>query len=421
MYSDSKVFKIFIDKGLDKGFVDLPFWDFRKLNVYNPVALNKTFDREAADRDNLLSGQGQVTNVISVGPSKIYFIKLNNDTQIASINLRPGNREYVVTNNNAYTLSSLRELPTFLKNNNTLEPLPPKESRKTENSVDVPKAFINKGLGKGFADLPLEDFAKLNVAYGFASKDISDIGKGAFARNKYLAGQGQVTDVLQVGYNRIYFIKLNNANQDIIASIKIQPGNKDYVVTSQKAFLLNSPNELTTFLKNNDLLEQMKNLKENMSEYISKIYAMLDTKVGQEDIKNFIDDNSIDGEKLVAYVRQHKGTPKQYIIADVIAGKNDPKLNTVKQALIKKCKNKMTKEGLKNYIRETLKKRLAENQPAPSRENPGRETETIPDRGTEEEKRRRIGNPDVSPKPKAMNENEQEIIKQIVARFKSKK
>ena len=82
----------------------------------------------------------------------------------------------------------------------------------------------------------------------------------------------------------------------------------------------------------------------------------------------------------------------------------------------------MTKEDLKNYIKEALKKRLAENQPAPSRETEPGETETIPDRGTEEEKkRRRIGNPEVKPKPKAMNENEQEIIKRIVARYKSGK
>jgi hypothetical protein len=84
--------------------------------------------------------------------------------------------------------------------------------------------------------------------------------------------------------------------------------------------------------------------------------------------------------------------------------------------------NKMTKEDLKNYIREALKKRLSENQPAPSRETPERGTETIPDRGTEEEKkRRRIGNPNVDPKPKAMNETEQEMVKRIVARYKSKK
>jgi hypothetical protein len=84
--------------------------------------------------------------------------------------------------------------------------------------------------------------------------------------------------------------------------------------------------------------------------------------------------------------------------------------------------NKMTREDLKNYIREAIQKRLMENQPSPSRETEPGETETIPDRGTEEEKkRRRIGNPDVKPRPKAMNENEQEIIKRIVARYKSGK
>jgi len=80
------------------------------------------------------------------------------------------------------------------------------------------------------------------------------------------------------------------------------------------------------------------------------------------------------------------------------------------------------KEDLKDYIREALKKRLSENQPAPSRETRPGETETIPDRGTEEEKkRRRIGNPNVDPKPKAMNETEQEMVKRIVTRYKSKK
>jgi hypothetical protein len=75
----------------------------------------------------------------------------------------------------------------------------------------------------------------------------------------------------------------------------------------------------------------------------------------------------------------------------------------------------------KSLIKEIIRKKLAEAQPAPSRENPDRETI---ERDTEEEKekkRRRIGNPDVKPRPKAMNENEQEIIKKIVARFKSGK
>jgi hypothetical protein len=77
----------------------------------------------------------------------------------------------------------------------------------------------------------------------------------------------------------------------------------------------------------------------------------------------------------------------------------------------------------KSLIKEIIRKKLAENQPAPSRENPDRETI---ERDTEEEKekkRRRIGNPNADPKPKmeGMNKNEQETVKQIVARFKSKK
>ena len=65
-----------------------------------------------------------------------------------------------------------------------------------------------------------------------------------------------------------------------------------------------------------------------------------------------------------------------------------------------------------------------ENQPAPSRENPDRETI---ERGTEEEKdkkRRRIGDPNKMPKKTpakatvTMNENEKEVLKQIVDRFK---
>ena len=82
----------------------------------------------------------------------------------------------------------------------------------------------------------------------------------------------------------------------------------------------------------------------------------------------------------------------------------------------------MNVNEFKSLIKEIIRKKLAEAQPAPSRETEPGETETIPDRGTEEEKkRRRIGNPNVSPKPKAMNETEQEIVKRIVARYKSKK
>jgi hypothetical protein len=165
-------------------------------------------------------------------------------------------------------------------------------------------------------------------------------------------------------------------------------------------------------------------VKENMSEYISKIYTMLGAgQVGQENIKDFINDNGIDGDELVKYITKYKDSSQKSIIRDIISGKKgEANFEEFKRKFIKKLKKKkLTEETLKNYIRETLKKRLAENQPAPSRETE-RETETIPDRDTEEEKkRRRIGNPNVEPRPKAMNENEQEIIKQIISRYKSKK
>jgi hypothetical protein len=102
--------------------------------------------------------------------------------------------------------------------------------------------------------------------------------------------------------------------------------------------------------------------------------------------------------------------------------------NFIDKDKLKKIRQNMRINEFKSLVREAIKKKLAENQPAPARETPGRETETIPDRGTEEDKkRRRIGNPDKMPKKTpakataTINENEQEIIKQIVARFKSKK
>ena len=247
------------------------------------------------------------------------------------------------------------------------------------------------------------------------------------------------------------------------------------------------------------MIEEMKNLKENISQEAAVIHAMLQT--GQQSAQDFIDNNNVDAKKLIDYIKQYKGEPRENIIKDVITGNvrdyNPQSLKAFKSMFLKKITNESMKinelggpvpkadidityvgapnnidddkiiqstsqikqavekilydvfkvpinlvkvkfngenpfpkapnsimgmkveENLENYIREIVKKKLAENQPAPSRENPDRETI---ERGTEEEKekkRRRIGNPDVEPKPKAtMNENEKEVLKQIVDRFK---
>jgi uncharacterized protein (DUF3820 family) len=84
--------------------------------------------------------------------------------------------------------------------------------------------------------------------------------------------------------------------------------------------------------------------------------------------------------------------------------------------------NNMKIKQLREAIRQIIRKELNENQPAPSK--PERETTTVPARpGTKEkpdEKRRKIGRPDVKPAPK--NLKEEEMVDKITARFiKAKK
>ena len=87
----------------------------------------------------------------------------------------------------------------------------------------------------------------------------------------------------------------------------------------------------------------------------------------------------------------------------------------------------MNKNKLKEIIREIVDRVLNENQPAPSKspskpkptEKPGPAVAPgKPDTG-KPKPRRPLGNPEVKPAPKAMNE--EEMLQKIVARFKSKK
>jgi len=86
-----------------------------------------------------------------------------------------------------------------------------------------------------------------------------------------------------------------------------------------------------------------------------------------------------------------------------------------------KKRNEMNKNKLKEMIREIIDRVLAENAPAPSKPKPSPGPAVAPgkpDTG-KPKPRRPLGNPEVKPAPKAMNE--EEMLKKIVARFKSKK
>jgi hypothetical protein len=281
---------------------------------------------------------------------------------------------------------------------------PRQPQERQRGDINVADAFDERGLRIGFGSLPRNDFRRLNVN---DAVDLNRIGdRGASARDNLLGGQGRVTNVVSVGPSKIYFIRLNNDTR--IASINIQPGNRNYVVVGGRSYSLNSPRDLVNFLRDRDLLETLRtslvklHLQEN-PHMIDEMKNLKETYSTEESFKDYSDDALTD-----------------MIINSSRFEDNEEGIARVKAELErrKQSKNMKLKE-FKSLVREAVKKKLAENQPAPSRENPDRETI---ERGTEEEKdkkRRRIGNPDVEPKPKAtMNENEKEVLKQIVDRFK---
>jgi hypothetical protein len=297
----------------------------------------------------------------------------------------------------------------------------PREAQpRQRGDVSISTQFDDRGLRIGFGGLPRSDFRRLNVDDAVQVPRIGD--RGASTRDNQLGRAGQVTSVFSVGQSKIYFIRLNTPEPTTIASINIQPGNRNYVVIGNRSYSLNSPRELMTFLQNRDLAEGLRtsmfklHLQENphMIDEIKQLKnnpTMEEAYSTEESFKDYSNDALTD---MIINSSRFEGNEEG--IARVKAELERRRQN--KQT----TDNKMTKEDLKNYIREALKKRLSENQPAPSRETRPGETETIPDKGTEEEKkRRRIGNPNVDPKPKAMNETEQEMVKRIVARYKSKK
>ena len=93
---DINVGEVMNDTGLDVAFRRLPRNIFRKLNRTDGVRVNPNGDRGAARRNNQLGARGTVGRVIQVGASKIYFISLPGGRILASINVQPGNSNYLL-------------------------------------------------------------------------------------------------------------------------------------------------------------------------------------------------------------------------------------------------------------------------------------------------------------------------------------
>ena len=92
--------------------------------------------------------------------------------------------------------------------------------------------------------------------------------------------------------------------------------------------------------------------------------------------------------------------------------------NILKQRLKENMKIKQLREAVRQIIRKELNENQPAKSPTPSRQEPA--TLPKPKIDKPDEKRRKIGNPDVKPAPK--NLKEEEMIDKITARFmKSKK
>ena len=113
------------ETGLETAFLRLPRADYRRLAVANATRVDPNGDRGAARRNNQLGNRGRVGQVIQIGASKIYIIRLANQQIIASINVQPGNRNYVLFGNEngnvALPLNSPAELVSALQQRNLAE------------------------------------------------------------------------------------------------------------------------------------------------------------------------------------------------------------------------------------------------------------------------------------------------------------
>lgn len=78
-------------------------------------------DRGAGRRDNILRGRGRVRQIIESGNNKIYIIRLQNNTFVASIVLQPGNTHLLVTPTGAVNIISPDRLLSTLQNQNLAE------------------------------------------------------------------------------------------------------------------------------------------------------------------------------------------------------------------------------------------------------------------------------------------------------------
>jgi hypothetical protein len=128
-------------RGLETAFNGLP----RAVRARLTTAVQETgLSRGASRRNNQLGTRGRVVSTWNSGPSSIYFIRLTDGEIIASINIQPGNGNYVLIQGQPpVRLNSPTELLSALQQRNLAEVLIAEFMSSNPTMIDETKKVVD--------------------------------------------------------------------------------------------------------------------------------------------------------------------------------------------------------------------------------------------------------------------------------------
>lgn len=136
------VSELMAGRGLETAFNGLP----RSVRARLATAVQETgLSRGASRRNNQLGTRGRVVSTWNSGPSSIYFIRLTNgENMIASINIQPGNGNYVlIRGQEPVRLNSPTELLSALQQRNLAEVLIAEFMSSNPTMIDETKKVVD--------------------------------------------------------------------------------------------------------------------------------------------------------------------------------------------------------------------------------------------------------------------------------------
>ena len=147
------------DRGLETAFNGLPGSVRARLTT---AVQENGISRGASRRNNQLGNRGRVTSTYNSGPSSIYFITLANGSRIASINIQPGNGNYVLIPGQEYIrLNSPTELLSSLQARDLAEVLIAEFMSSNPTMIDETKKILRYYKNK-FKKSQIQESMKIN-------------------------------------------------------------------------------------------------------------------------------------------------------------------------------------------------------------------------------------------------------------------